>query len=295
MGVFTRHTSQDGSFGVGQIPDDLKAITKELGTTFYEHVPSDKKNNMTYHIWYDQFPTHIKELVNQVQNHPFWRTMCSGNKCVMRNVREMDELYYSKAPPKHTKGIMYGASTNYDTHVDASFRFPGIRFYRVLIGLTDGNQDVETQFVRLGESKFIQKNDYIVFDFDRALHRVVNHGANPDQYRILLKLHFCVCDECAVESTYFNTICKVYSLYENVTRYIMQTGTEPKTYHQFFWGLLCYIFNVLPSICILYVLLFPVYFITRIPLIGELIIYITCVYLVLVAIFWLRYKLFQIR
>lgn len=294
--IFTHYSQEDGHFGTGTIPEDLKQYTESLRVMFYKQVPENKKKEMTYHIWYDQFPDEIKQIVNNIQSHNFWKSLClGGSQCTFINLSQMDELYYSKAPYKKNKGILYGASTNYDVHVDGIFRFPGIRFYRVLIGLTE-NENVETHFPRLEQSKYINTNDYVIFDFDRAQHKVINHSSDDVKYRILLKLHFCVCDRCTSHnSSYFKMVCNMYIWYEYVTRYIMKTGTNPETYYQFFWGLLAYIFSKKPWIMFIYLFLIMIYFVTRSTLIGQMVIYITLIYLVLVVLFWGRFRIFNIR
>jgi hypothetical protein len=260
---------------------------------------------MTYHLWYEQFPLHLKNLANQLQAHPFWKTACNvqASSCIIRNVKQMDELYFSKAPTNNNRRILYGAAGNYDLHVDGIFKFPGIRFYRVLIGLSGNNKSVETSFPTLKSSIYLNKNDYVIFDFDRSRHQVHNHSIETDanQYRVMLKLHFCVCDTCHHESLYFKTVCKLYTIYEVITRYIMQKGTNPVSYYEFFLGLLVHIATRYPwvvyTFCITlfgYILMillkqkYATYF-------GLFLLYTCLTYLTLVLIFWLRFKLYGTR
>lgn len=243
--VFTNFKDTEGYFGVGKLPIELQSTTQELHDLFFQSIPKEKLQEKTYHQWYKDFSPRIKEIVTEIQNHSFWTQTCTSNtKCAVLNLSEMDELYYSKAPGKKRKDLLlYGATSNFDPHVDGIFSFPGVHFYRILIGLTP-NKTVETRFLKLGVNHKLQENDYVIFDFDKAQHQVVNkkNEASKD-YRIMLKLHFLVCDGCDPNSMYLQFVKQSYIVYEGITRYCMQTGTEPKTPYQFFIGLLCILGN----------------------------------------------------
>ncbi len=241
-GIFTHYKDSEGHFGVGKIPPHLQMKTQGLHALFFESIPKENLKNKTYHRWFKDFSPQLKEIVSEIQQDSFWKQVCSphGTKCSVINVTEMDELYYSKAPTKKNKDLLkYGATSNFDPHIDGVFHFPGFHFYRILIGLTP-NKTVETRFLKLNIHHKIQENDYIAFDFDNTKHQVVNHASEPsDDYRIMLKLHFLVCENCSEKSASFRAVKQMYILYEDFTRYMMQTGTDPKTFYQFFIGILC--------------------------------------------------------
>lgn len=246
--VFTQYKESEGNFGVGKVPYDISKDTKELHSLFYNEIPNDKLDAKTYHQWFKDFSPQVKAIVERFQKNEVWQELCTtGSSCSVLNLHEMDELYYSKAPTKkHKDLLLYGATGNFDPHVDGIFNFSGMHFYRVLIGLTPENEKVETRFLKLDINHKIQDNDYIVFDFDKAEHQVVNHETNSTtdgKYRIILKLHFLVCDNCKVDSFYMQSVKQSYIAYETLTRYVMQTGTDPKTPYEFFLGLLCIIGN----------------------------------------------------
>ena len=91
----------------------------------------------------------------------------------------------------------------------------------------------------------LNKGDYILFDFDRTAHQVIKHKESNIP-RILLKLHYIVYDNSNSEE-YVKFIKKIYLLYDCITRYIMDTGTDPETFYEFFLGLLCHFFvNINP-------------------------------------------------
>jgi hypothetical protein len=109
--------------------------------------------------------------------------------------------------------------------------------YRILIGLTDGNDNIVTQFTKLNAGHKLNKGDVIAFDFDNTTHQVIKER-DVQTPRIMLKLHFLVCDEnCSKE--YIERVKRLYVAYELLTRNIMDTGTDPETWWQFLMGVLC--------------------------------------------------------
>jgi hypothetical protein len=263
--IFTNFKDTDGKFGIGQVPGEIQSKTDFLCKKFYNEIPKDKLQSKTYHKWFNEFSPDIKPIVESIQKNPFWNELCTKSGCTVINISEMDELYYSKAPSKGSRDLfLYGATGNYEPHIDGVFNFPGMHFYRVLIGLTPDNSKVETRFLKLGVNHKLQKNDYIVFDFDKAEHQVVNHETDTEKdkknYRIMLKLHFLVCDDCTSENLYMNVVKQSYISYETVTRYFMQVGTDPTTPYEFMVGIVDMIWNrlfIVAFICFIAFWAFP--------------------------------------
>jgi hypothetical protein len=294
---FTKEDKDEGKIGIGKLPDELHELISNLSNEYYELIPD--KNKSTYHTWYKDMPEGIKEKVKKVQEHVFWNDFCEidAKNCVYRNVGEMDELYYSN-PPNNLKNInLYGAVGNYDIHRDSIFHFNGIKMYRVLIGLTDKNESVKTYFNKFGEGKKINKNDYVVFDFDNTTHQVIKENEKKAP-RILLKLHFIVSNNSKYD---IDRIKNVYILFERITRYIMDTGTNPTTYYEFFLGLMCqyYCTKYMGLYVILYILLLYVFVKDVLKLNKNRCIYVfgllVISYLLIVFFYYMRYKLFLIR
>ena len=304
MSCFTVESSSQGNFGTGQLPENLHDDLDQMKRLFLDVIHHDKKDRLTHHIWYDHFPTSIREIVDRIRQDVFWECVCNTKEtqqsCKFIPVTSMDELYYSNTPKNISKTkILYGASGNFNYHVDGMFAFPKIRFYRVLIGLTE-NDTVRTEFPVIDKGKFINTNDYVIFDFDKTNHQVVNLGGGAKK-RILLKLHFCVCADCPDNSMYLKTCIQIYEWYEIITRYIMNKGTDPSTYYEFALGLLVhfnvnYAFLSCFSYLVIGIWIFLILCNTRYAtilgyVVRDLIIFFLCI----VAFFWLRYQLFRIR
>jgi hypothetical protein len=252
-------------------------------------------------------PSNIKSKVEIIQKNKFWNKLCDGSeKCVKISASEMDELYYSNPKNNLDKINLYGASGNYDIHKDCIYNFNGIKFYRIIIGLTDGNDNIITYFNNLDIGHKINSGDYIVFDFDKSTHQVIKDKQKLTP-RILLKTHYIVCENCKYSKEYVETIKKWYLYYEFITRYFMQVGTDPETLYQFFWGLFCqYYINSYTKYIILFIIittiiaikfLFKIKFVYKniSKIIKYLLLSLTSIYLLVVIFYWLRYQLLGIR
>jgi len=303
--VFTYRDDTEGKVGIGKLPSNLKSILDEIEKEYSAIIPN--KNASTYHTWFNDMTPTFKSRVKEIQNNDFWNKLCDGSeKCIKINADEMDELYYSNPSNNLKKVNLYGASGNYDIHKDCIYNFNGMRFYRIIIGLTDGNDNIITYFNNLDVGHKLNSGDYIAFDFDKTTHQVIKER-NSSTPRIMLKLHYIVCENCKYSEEHVENIKKMYLYYEFITRYFMQVGTDPETFYQFFWGLFCqyymsdytkYIISIL-IILIIWVLK------TRYKLklikknwykyVKYILMSLIIIYLVIVLFYWLRYKLTGIR
>lgn len=303
--LFTYRDDIEGKVGIGKLPNELQSILDDIKNEYYNIIPD--KNASTYHTWYEDMSANIKSKIEQIQKHDFWNKLCDGNKkCVKLSANEMDELYYSNPKNNLDKINLYGASGNYDMHKDCIYNFNGIKFYRIIIGLTDGNDNIITYFNNLDIGHKINTGDYIVFDFDKTTHQVIKDKQRLTP-RILLKIHYIVCENCKHSKEYVKIIKNMYLYYEFITRYFMQVGTDPETLYQFFWGLFCqYYTNSYTKYIISFIILISVIilkFAFKVNLIykniSKIIKYVSFlllfIYLLIVIFYWLRYKLLGIR
>jgi hypothetical protein len=303
--LFTYRDEIEGKVGIGKLPNDLQTILDNISKDYYNIIPD--KNASTYHTWYEDMPSNIKSKVEFIQKNNFWNKLCDGSeKCVKISANEMDELYYSNPKNNLDKINLYGASGNYDIHKDCIYNFNGINFYRIIIGLTDGNDNIITYFNNLDVGHKLNTGDYIVFDFDKSTHQVIKDKQKLTP-RILLKIHYIVCENCKYSKYQVETIKKFYLYYEFITRYFMKLGTDPETLYGFFWGLFCqYYMNNYTKYIILFIILITIIiikYLLKIKLIykniSKIIKYVlfllTIIYLLIVLFYWLRYKLSGIR
>lgn len=302
--IFTYKDNVEGKVGIGKLPKEFKITIDKIANDYKLIVPNE--NMSTYHTWYNDLPISLKEEISKIQDSTLWNKLCDGNKnCIKKNVEEIDELYYSNPSDNFNKINLYGAS-NYYIHRDCVFNFNGIKFYRILIGLTNGNNNVTTHFTNLQVGHKLNKGDYIIFDFDKTTHQVIKTDSINNNPRILLKIHYIICENCHSD-IYVDTIKQLYILYEYTTRNIMNYGTEPEGYFNFFVGLLVqlmftpyiglYIFTLILIIVTIMNIIFKIKFsYNNIVKIIKYIFYtLLCIYITTVAFLWLRYKIYNIR
>lgn len=304
--IFTYRDKIEGKVGIGKLPNELQSILDNISKKYYSMIPD--KSATTYHTYYSKLTGKLKKYFDKIQYNNFWDDICdySGN-CIKLPVTEMNEIYYSNPKPNFTKQNLYGAAANLIPHTDCIlFNFNGIRFYRIIIGLTDKNNDTSTEFINLNLEHKINKGDYMIFDFDRTLHQVKKSG-QQETPRILIKLHFIVCENCKYSKEYIKHISSFYKLYYYIARYTEQLGTDPKTFIGFFFGLLWewpfytafkyIVFLLFITIIIILNVIYKIKF--KLKNISKLLLYslssMFVIYLLIVLFYYFRYILFNIK
>lgn len=251
-----------GNISVGEIPSHLHKNTQYIKQNFLKNMNADNKKRTAYHVWYNDTDNNIKKNIDEIINDNFWKkNICYQNKCKLTRIKGMDEIYYAN-PPKNIGKNLYGAIGNYGIHTDGFLNFTNVKVYRVLLGLTDNNDNM-TYFTDHGYGKPIQKNEYVLFDFDKSKHQVlVNNDGKKSNYRLILKLHFLVRED-NYSDFYTNFLLNYYTNYLKITRYVQENGTNPKTLHGFFYGVLSSIvgtnLNILLATFVVFILLFIFY------------------------------------
>jgi hypothetical protein len=235
--LFTHRNETEGKVGIGKVPTELHLILDDISKEYVHKIPD--KSSTTYHTYYHDLTGKLKENFDKIQYDKFWDNISDNNaKCVKQCVIEMNEIYYSNPKPNFEKTNLYGAAANLIPHRDCIlYNFNGICFYRIIIGLTDSNNDTSTAFINFNLEHKINRGDYMIFDFDKTLHQVKKTG-QQETPRILLKLHFIVCENGEHSENYVKFVALFYKYYYYIARYTEQIGTDPQTFPGFFFGLL---------------------------------------------------------
>ena len=166
-----------------------------------EQTPSFKTST---HWWYNDLPTHIKELFNDITRDKKIIDMFKkrlGDDQKVDVIHQMNEIYVSP-PSNSNKDFVTNASDNifYTRHIDAPFfYFPFASCYRVIVGLDD-NRDIMTIFNMAHETYIIKTGDVVGFDFNRECHYISpviwnnkdTSSILERKYRVILKIHYCV-------------------------------------------------------------------------------------------------------
>lgn len=234
--IFTHRDNIDGNVGIGKLPYHLHKILSNIGKEYINLV--DDKRTTTHHTYYNDLSGMLKNNFDTIQYDNLWKSICEHpSKCILQSVIEMNEIYYSNPKPNFNKMNLYGAAANLIPHRDCIlYNFDGIDFYRVIIGATNNNNDTITEFINFNLEHKLNRGDYMIFDFDKTLHQVKKIG-QTETPRILLKMHFIVCQNCN-NTLYVDCVAFFYKFYYYVARYTEQIGTDPTTFMGFFFGLL---------------------------------------------------------
>lgn len=297
--IFTNKSITYGNIGIGKMPIYLYPI---LETISREYITSIQKPSLTtYHSYYNDLSPLLKSNIDYIQKDSLFKTICESRYCISKNIPEMNELYYSNPKPNFMSNNLYGAAANLIPHRDCIlFNFANIQVYRMIIGLSDYNNDTITEFVNFGIQHKINRGDYMIFDFDKTVHQVKKLGIS-ETYRILLKLHYIVCENCPYSDRYVEYISIFYKLYYIVARYTEQIGTDPTTFMGFFYGLIWeYPFYPSFKYNVLFLVLMNIIFLNRInriafsvknihKILGYSLSNMMIVYLQIVCFFYLRF------
>lgn len=227
-------STTDGKISIGTIPYYFLTDISVLSNYYNNQIPD--KSKTTHHTYFRDIDENIQPIFHKVQRDSFW-SFCENSNCIQFPITQMNELYFSNPKPNFQKLNLYGAAANLIPHRDCIlFNFYDIHVYRVIIGLSDmPNDDVATHFPNFNITHKIQFGDYISFDFDKTIHQVIK-TKNQTTERILMKLHFIVCNNC--HPIYIHIVSLFYRLYYWIARYTEQLGTDPTTFIGFFFGIL---------------------------------------------------------
>jgi hypothetical protein len=226
----------DGKISIGIVPYYLFSDLSILSSYFYNKIPD--KTKTTYHNYFSEVEQSLKPYLYNLVKDPFFNFCDPLNpNCIQRPIVEMNEFYYSNPKPNFHKTHLYGAAANLIPHRDCIlYNFYDIYVYRIIIGLSENiNHDVGTNFINFNITHKIQYGEYIAFDFDRTLHQVIK-TSNQSTQRMLLKMHYIVCENC--HYAYIDFISLFYVLYYRIARYTEQLGTDPTTFVGFFFGIM---------------------------------------------------------
>lgn len=241
MSSFFKHNDNlNGNISEGIIPERLHKILHDIKVEFKNKLSHENKIKTAYHEWCTKLEPNLQKNIDIIMNDKFWLDICNDNKCEMTRIKEMDEIYYANPPNSISKNL-YGAIGNYGVHSDGMFDIKNLSVYRILIGLTDNNDNI-TYFIDHGYGRKLQKNHFVIFDFDKSRHQVlINNDNVKSNYRIVLKLHFMTYKKDYFSDYYINCIKQIYIRYLKMTRYFMDNGTNPSNLKEFCFGIICHI------------------------------------------------------
>ena len=153
----------------------------------------------------------------------------------------------------------------------------------------------------------LNEGDIIGFDFDKTFHEVVNIDNKQKKPRILLKLHFLVCEDCNISDIQFQITKKFYIFYDRFLRSFTKIGTDPKYPHEFLIGLtshFLYYQNIEKILFLYFILTFCIIkkvnkYNFTVKNTGIIIFksfkYLLFIYLTISLLYWLRFVILKIK
>lgn len=234
------HLPSQGAIGIGTLPRFFMPLLESIQFHYStSYLPT--LNVSTHHIHVANVSPFLKEQVDNLISQPLWSELCSSlslshSQCMIQPIMEMNELYYSNPSHAKKRRHLYGTAANFEPHTDSAIPFPSVYLYRVLIGLSDGNNHSETYFPAWKKGAFLNRGDYLIFDFDRTLHQVRKNPLIRASPRYLVKLHFLVYDSSIYPMWIKQSIYQYYVWYDWITRWMLVMGTDPITYPEYVMG-----------------------------------------------------------
>ena len=190
-------------------------------------INGDKQHlSNTFHEFESNFPSHMINFINTIKEGTIkCQIQLNNNKNILKvgilPISNMNELYISSIGAG-------GSDKVFETdHLDGPFFFlPFCKVYRC-IACINANSSIYTSFPITGEKYFLQKNEFLAFDYNRDIHSICQDSTIiDDSPRILLKLHY------IVYPTYLpmfvvNFYIKLHVKYNNFMRFLFIRSQIP--------------------------------------------------------------------
>lgn len=179
-------------------PDDENSQKNNLSLIRRWAMSKNPPANMSSHYWYRELPAAEREAFynvancNQIVN--MFRSLFSEKHFCLEVVDGMNEVYISG--PTRDEEQFNSDQIFYTKHVDGPYGFiPFCSVYRCIVGM-DKNYMLTTRFPMnpLVDTNALE-GDVLGFDFNREVHhlsRDESRRAESDDYRVTLKLHYCM-------------------------------------------------------------------------------------------------------
>lgn len=149
------------------------------------------------HYWFRELQPVEKQAFHDIatctQVSDMFRQLFSERNYCLDVIPGMNEVYVTG--PERSLEAANSDNVFYSRHVDGPFGlFPFVSVYRCIVGM-DRNNMVTTHYPLAGIDKNACEGDVIAFDFNREVHYISRDDSkkdNSDQFRVVLKLHYCV-------------------------------------------------------------------------------------------------------
>ena len=175
------------------------------------------------------------------------------------NITESDEIYWAVSP----KGAKGSDRSLVDCHYDSPFvLFPtfGVTYYRVIIA-TNENNNVITVFPHENKRVKMSTGDFHGLDYNKDWH-CVEGEIPPDNYRVLLKLHYLIVPKGS--ESYANYVKMINVWWTQLSREAMRMSANPQNILEYFVAMIVNISRILFNygyyFIVFFILFFTVFF-----------------------------------
>lgn len=198
-----------------------------------QNPPADKSS----HWWYRDLVGNEKAAFDScatcTQIYRTFRSLFSERHYCVDVVSGMNEIYVTG--PARFDQVGNSDNVFYTKHVDGPLGFiPFASVYRCIVGM-DKNEMVTTHFPLADISSNACEGDVLAFDFNREVHYITRDDTKKgisDDYRVVLKLHYCVYPRVLWPLGQFLHFLNVK--YNQLFRALFLTTIDPTTTYQHF-------------------------------------------------------------
>ena len=156
---------------------------------------NNQRLSNTFHEFESNLPSHLINSINIIKEGTIKYQILLNNNNNNNNIMKVGILPISEMNELYISSIGAGGSDKvFETdHLDGPFFFlPFCKVYRC-IACINANSSIYTSFPITGEKYFLQKNEFLAFDYNRDVHSICQDlSIKDDSSRILLKLHYIV-------------------------------------------------------------------------------------------------------
>lgn len=179
------------------VTKDKDCRQKDLKTIRDWVMETSPPETTSSHWWYRSLKPDVKTAFDRCARAPqifsTFRTLFSERHYAMDLVEGMNEIYVTG--PARQEESANSDQIFYSRHVDGPLGFiPFVSVYRCIVGM-DRNHVVTTRFPLAGVAVNATEGAVLAFDFNREVHFITRDDSKrsiSDDYRVTLKLHYCV-------------------------------------------------------------------------------------------------------